>query len=150
MHPTTRTHWVDPAPFRAHLRYLIEVSGLPWQAVVLCAGLSRDLGAHLLFGRDGRAIRRLHPGCAADLLAVQPHDLARLAAVRVPAASTTRRVNELLHGGDSVDDIAAWARVPAATIVALAHDELDICSALTAVLVRARPAPRTSAASAAA
>ena len=41
-----------------------------------------------------------------------------------------------------------WKIEPEQTL--LAHDELDICSALTAVLVRARPAPRTSAASAAA
>ena len=77
--------WVTAAPFRAHVRHLMEVSGLPLPAIAARAGVSRPLVEHLLFGRRGRHVRRISPHSAQRLLAVTPAALQACRAVRLPA-----------------------------------------------------------------
>lgn len=133
----TAPAWVDAAPFRAHIRQLIELTDLPWRALAVVAGVNSELVEHLLFGRDGRPVRRLHPASARALLRLHATDLGALSASRVRAAITTRQVRWLLSHGTSAAALAAFVQVPVGVIDALSRGEHRTCTRLTAVLVAA-------------
>ncbi len=52
-------YWVDAAPFRAQLRYLMASSCLSAEEVARAVGISASLADRLLYGRNGRALRRV-------------------------------------------------------------------------------------------
>jgi hypothetical protein len=62
------SYWVDAAPFRAQLRYLMANTSLSAREVARAAGLSRRLAERLLYGRNGRALRRVSPETGRRLL----------------------------------------------------------------------------------
>ncbi|MBK8461373.1 MAG: hypothetical protein WAS07_03510 [Micropruina sp.] len=88
-HPSAATahSWVDPAPFRAHVRHLTEATGLSWRAVPAAARLSPALVEHLLFGRAGRPLRRLSHSAAKALFELTPQKLAAGHRRRQPASA---------------------------------------------------------------
>ena len=49
-----RHYWVDAAPFRAQLRYLMASASLSAEEVAAAAGISARLAYRLLHGRNGR------------------------------------------------------------------------------------------------
>ena len=57
--PDDRQYWVDAAPFRAQLRYLMASISLSAEEVAAAVGISARLAQHLLHGRNGRALRRV-------------------------------------------------------------------------------------------
>jgi len=52
-------YWVDAAPFRAQLRYLMANTSLSAVEVAEAVGISGRLAERLLYGRNGRALRRV-------------------------------------------------------------------------------------------
>ena len=54
MMTATAHHWLPAAPFRSHVRALIDSSGLPWRAIALEARVPPGVVRTLLLGRDGR------------------------------------------------------------------------------------------------
>lgn len=67
--------WVEAAPFRAHLRHLMEASGQPWQVVAKVARISLPDAHRLLHGRHGRPVRRISPQTASRLFWVDRRQL---------------------------------------------------------------------------
>ena len=61
-------YWVDAAPFRAQLRYLMASASLPAEDVAAAAGISAPLAHRLLYGRNGRPLRRISPDTGRRLL----------------------------------------------------------------------------------
>jgi hypothetical protein len=59
--PEDSDYWVDAAPFRAQLRYLMASASLSAEEVAAAAGISARLAHRLLYGRNGRALRRVSP-----------------------------------------------------------------------------------------
>lgn len=60
-------NWVEAAPFRAHLRHLMETTGRTWQEIAEVAKISRPDAHRLLYGRRGRAVRKVSPQTASRL-----------------------------------------------------------------------------------
>ena len=68
--PDEHQYWVDAAPFRAHLRYLMASASLSAGEVAAAAGISARLAERLLHGRNGRALRRISPETGRRLIRV--------------------------------------------------------------------------------
>jgi hypothetical protein len=60
--------WVDAAPFRAQLRYLMASASLSAEEVAAAAGISARLAHRLLHGRNGRPLRRVSPDTGRRLI----------------------------------------------------------------------------------
>jgi hypothetical protein len=66
--PDDSDYWVDAAPFRAQLRYLMASASLSAEEVAAAAGISARLAHRLLHGRNGRALRRVSPDTGRRLI----------------------------------------------------------------------------------
>jgi hypothetical protein len=66
--PEDSEYWVDAAPFRAQLRYLMSSTSRSAEEVAEAAGISERLAHRLLYGRNGRALRRISPECGRRLI----------------------------------------------------------------------------------
>jgi hypothetical protein len=131
------TDWIPAAPFRAHVRHVIEVAEIPWQVAAVEAGVSLSLVQHLLWGRTGRVPSRIAPAAAARLLRLTASDLAGLHRGMVPATETTRRLRELLAAGWAPDRLAGFCRLRPTELAALVEGDTVGCTRLTESLVRA-------------
>ena len=83
-------YWVDAAPFRAQLHLLMGSTALSAAEVAAAAGISARLAAHLAYGRNGRALRRISPETGRRLMALSVPQLRRLRSQRLTAARTDR------------------------------------------------------------
>ena len=131
--------WVLAAPFRAHLRQLHAMTGLPWPVLALAAGVSPALVRHLVLGHRGRQLRRLSPVSARRLLRLDAARLAELATEWVPAQTTAERVARLLAAGCDPEALARWCRVSPSQLVELTQARR--CTRLVAFLVEAACPP---------
>ena len=68
--PDESQYWVDAAPFRAQLRYLMASTSLSAAEVAAAVGISARLAERLLRGRNGRPLRRVSPETGRRLLRV--------------------------------------------------------------------------------
>ena len=68
--PKDSQYWVDAAPFRAQLRYLMASACLSADEVAAAVGISARLADRLLHGRNGRPLRRVSPETGRRLLEV--------------------------------------------------------------------------------
>ncbi|WP_114561187.1 hypothetical protein [Desertihabitans aurantiacus] len=137
---TTDHRWVLAAPFRAHVKHLLTVAGLPWRALALHAGVEPGLVRALLRGRPGepgRALRRLPAEPAARLLALTPARLTALASRHVEAATTTRRLRRLHAQGLDTAELAHCLQLRPAEVVPLLDGSALFCTARTALLAAA-------------
>ena len=100
--------WVLAAPFRAHVLHSVEAAGIPWPAFAIETGIPVQAIRSLLFGRQGRPLKRLTPRLAARLLRVQPADLHGLHRTYVCADVTAHRLGALLRGGVDPLRLARW------------------------------------------
>ena len=73
--PDDGKYWVDAAPFRAQLRYLMANTSLPAEEVARAVGISTRLAERLLYGRNGRALRRISHETGRRLLRVSVDQL---------------------------------------------------------------------------
>ena len=89
---------VDGHPFRAHLRHVSDASGVPWQALVLAAGVPLALGRRLM-ATDPGLQAPLPAAAAARLLDLNPASARALSATWVPSKAATERARDLLRGG---------------------------------------------------
>ena len=83
-------YWVDAAPFRAQLHHLMGSTALSAAEVAAAAGISARLAAHLAYGRNGRALRRISPETGRRLMALSVPQLRLLRSQRLTAAQTDR------------------------------------------------------------
>ena len=75
--PEDSEYWVDAAPFRAQLRHLMASTSLSAAEVAGAAGISAQLAERLLYGRNGRALRRVSPETGRRLIQLSVHQLRR-------------------------------------------------------------------------
>lgn len=113
--------WVDAAPFRAHLRRLIDATGEPWFVVVQAAGLSVRHGQALLHGRDGRRPRRVSGSVARGILATTPEGVVSLRTRMLQAGDTLEELTTLVGEGVSVASLAAFLGLTEQQVIALAE-----------------------------
>ena len=122
------------APFRAHLRLLLDRSGLPWPVMAMTAGVSTRLVGRLLGVSQSRRLPKLPRDSAMRLFCLSDARLAELARTRVPADDTRRQLDELLAGGCPPAALARYCRLTLTELSALR--DAATCSELTALLVR--------------
>lgn len=126
-----RHDWVVAAPFRAHARHLLQVTGLPWPVLALHARVPPSLLATLV-GRH--RLTRIPPAAAARLLRVDAASLLALSAEWVPAAPSVIRLSELLSAGQDADSLARRCRMTRFQLEALLDSPR--CTRLTELLVQ--------------
>ena len=127
--------WVQAAPFRAHVRHLIDTTGLPWPVVAAEAGAPTALVQRLVSSRRGRTLTRIPPVVARRLLDLSAGDLLSATRRTVPAGATGVRVSALLGAGHEARRVAAFCRLTEAELLALPRAVR--CSRLTEILVEA-------------
>ncbi|MBA3020478.1 hypothetical protein [Propionicimonas sp.] len=126
--------WVPAAPFRAHLRLLLDLSGLPWPVMALKAGVSTRLVRRLLFIERGRPLPKLPRASAVRLIGLSDATLAELGRTLVPSDETRRDLGELLAAGCSAPALARYCRLTEPELMATL--ETTACTELTALLAR--------------
>jgi hypothetical protein len=129
--------WVEAAPFRAHVLHTLEVADIPWPVFAIETGIPVPAIRSLLFGRQGRPLRRLTPRLAGKLLRVQPPDLAGLHRTQVGADATTKRLGGLLRAGVDPLRLARWCDLSPHELARLVDGEAPSCSRVTESLVLA-------------
>jgi hypothetical protein len=128
--------WVDAAPFRAQLRYLMASGSLTVGDVAAVAGISAHLADRLLHGRDGRPVRRISPDTARRLIQVSDQHVQALRRIMVPAASARLQLRRLHRAGLENLVIAERVRIAVPELVELASGA-DTCSLLLTVRLTA-------------
>ena len=123
------------APFRAHLWSVVGLTGVHWRVVALRAGVSPALVRHLLFGRDGRSVKRISHGSALRLSGLDHEDIMELHHRLVSAGPTVRRYERLRKQGHTASELAVVYQVDRAALESLPH--ATKCSALTELVVLA-------------
>lgn len=123
------------APFRAHVRRLLDQTGLPWPVIALAGGLPPVLIRNLLFGRDGRHRSRLPASAARRLLALDAERLLGHQRMWVPAAPTAAVIAELLSQGCPPPALARYCRLSEPELIAVL--ESPMCTRLTELLAQA-------------
>ncbi len=129
--------WVAAAPFRAHLRHLVDATGLPWQVIVVAADVSLSLGDHLLHGRNGRPLKRIARPQAARLLGVTEASARAMSRAWVSSRPAERLVAHLVGRGWSAEAIADAAGVDRMTVQALAAGTAEHVPSLADARLRA-------------
>lgn len=97
--------WVEAGPFRAHVRWLVEATGVDPVTVAELAGVPPRLVARLV-GQRGRMLRRLPPHLARQLLLITPHGIATLRANQIPAGRVRRTLVTLARIGHGDAELA--------------------------------------------
>ena len=128
--------WVDAAPFRAQLRYLMASGSLTVGDVAAVAGISTRLADRLLHGRDGRPVRRISPDTARRLIQISHQQVQALRRIMVPAAPARLQLRRLHRAGLDNPTIAERLRVAVPELVELASGA-NSCSLLLAVRLTA-------------
>jgi hypothetical protein len=124
--------WVSAAPFRAHLRLLLDLTGLPWPVMALKAGVSPRLVRRLLFVEQGRRLPKLPRESALRLICLSDAALAELGRTMVPSDQTRQDLSELLTSGCSAPTLARYCRLTVPALMATL--ETTSCTELTALL----------------
>jgi len=122
-------HWVDAGPFRAQLRYLMASGALSVEDVAAVAGISARLADRLLYGRDGRPLRRISPDTARRLIQISDQHVQALRRIMVPAAPARLQLRRLHRAGWDDLAIAQRVRVAVPELLELANGG-DTCSLL--------------------
>ncbi|GAB3924244.1 hypothetical protein GCM10011575_03060 [Microlunatus endophyticus] len=129
--------WVDAAPFRAHVRHLMELTGVPWRTLAVLADVPPQSVDHLLRGRAGRPVPRLHPLIAERLFHLTHTAVVDAGRRRVHAARTRVLLGCLVDRGWLISEIARRTQLPVSGLSALAIGEDTVCSQLVAATVKA-------------
>lgn len=127
-----RHDWVLAAPFRAHVRTLVQTTGVPWLVIALNARVPPTLVSSLV---GGQHLTRIPPSAAARLLRVDASSLLALTAEWVPAAPSVVRLSELLSSGADADQLARHCRLTRFQLEMLLDSPR--CTRMTELLVQA-------------
>lgn len=110
--------WVEAAPFRAKLRLLMAETGLPWQVIAVAAWIPQSQARALLYGRGGRALRRLYAPFAQRLFVLDAASLAEAGQTLTPRRGllsgerVSRRIRRLREAGVPVAELARQLDLP--------------------------------------
>lgn len=146
------TLWVDPAPFRRHVRSLIAATGLSWRLIAAHANVAPRAVRSLLHGRHplGTPIQRIHITTARALMSLDLDDLTTADHHRACAGEPRHLLQTLLHLGYSPPQLTRWLTDDDLKVLSNPHEVW--CSAGTSARVQAchdllteQPTPRTSA-----
>ncbi|HML52323.1 MAG TPA: hypothetical protein PKD84_13085 [Propionicimonas sp.] len=126
--------WVHSAPFRAHLRLLLDRTGLPWPVMALAADVPHRLVGRLLNTPGSRRLEKLPAETAQRLLGLTHHTLTELSRQQVPAQDTSRILAALLADGCPPTQLARYCRLSRSELSATLAS--PTCSRLTALLAQ--------------
>ena len=98
-------HWVDAAPFRALLRYLMALGRVSAADLAALTGLPDGLVEHLVHGRDGRRVRRISAYAAFALIQLTAEQVRGLRDVMVPSGLARAKVERLRQAGRSETEV---------------------------------------------
>lgn len=128
--------WVDAAPFRAHVRHLMAETGVAWRTIAVLADVPAPSVEHLLRGRRGRPVLRLHPSIAGRLFHLTRDVVADASARRLHAGRTQTLLQFLVGRGWTIRDIARRSRLPEPELAAIMAGRQTLCSQLLAATVK--------------
>lgn len=130
-------HWVDAAPFRRHVRYLIGATGLSWRLVAAHADVAPRALRTLLHGRpySGKPVDRIHLDTARALMGLDLDDLLTADYRRSCADGSRYLFRVLLTLGYRTDQLTTW--LTSDDITVLSNQRGVWCSAGTRARVQA-------------
>lgn len=102
------TDWLDPDQFRTWAIMLIRSSGLHWRIVAALVDISPTAMSHLLWGRHGHPITRLHTTTARALMSLSPETITTDSATLVCATPARRTLDELHQTGWTDPQLSDW------------------------------------------
>jgi lambda repressor-like predicted transcriptional regulator len=129
--------WVESAPFRAHVKHLMAETGVAWRTLAVLADVPPQSVEHLLRGRSGRPVPRLHPLIADRLFHLTHSAVSDAAARQVHAGRTQALLGCLSERGWMIREIARRTQLPETGLAALAAGQQPACSQLVAATVKA-------------
>lgn len=126
--------WLNPAPFRAHLRHLICETGLTWRLIAAHADVASRAVHALLHGRRGGSVRRVHVSVARALVATSVESIAAAETDHADAHLPRQLVQGLLQLNHSEDLLRRFLTDD--DLTQLTNPTIAYC--LTATAVRAK------------
>lgn len=129
--------WVEAAPFRAHIRHLIGETGVAWRTLAVLADVPPQSVQHLLRGRKGRSVPRLHPLIAERLFHLTRTAVFDASVRQVHAGRSRALLGRLTARGCTMTEIARRTRLPECDLTAVAAGQRPVCSQLTAATLKA-------------
>lgn len=129
--------WVDAAPFRAHVRQLIETCGITWRTVAMLAEVPSAAVARLLRGRRGRPVPRLHPLIAERLFHLTGDAVAEASLRPAYAGRTRALLQRLTERGWTPAQVSERTGLPGWEVDGIAAGERVYCSRLTEATIKA-------------
>lgn len=122
------------APFRAHLRLLLDGTGLPWQVMALAADVPLRLVGRLLNTPGSRRLPKLPAEAAQRLLRLNQNHITELSRLRIPSQQTAQILSSLLADGCPPGQLARYCRLSRSELSATLS--APTCSQLTALLAQ--------------
>ena len=103
-------HWVDAAPFRRHVRWLIGATGLSWRLIAAHADVAPRAVRTLLHGRPhtGKPVDRIHIDIARALMGLNLDDLVSADDRETCAGDARTLFATLLTLGYSPNQLSIW------------------------------------------
>ncbi len=129
--------WVSAEPFRALLRHVIAVTGLPWRVVAGLAGAVPREVYGLLQGRDGRPVRKIRRSLAQRLYALTPDVVAAARQTPVPVEQAALGLQTLLASGWTLTELSSRTRLSGRLLRAIDEGSRPLCSRLVEVQILA-------------
>lgn len=150
--------WVDAAPFRAHVRQLIEEHGLTWRTIAVLADVPAPALAGLMRGRsgpmrgrsgpipsrssaipcrNGRPVPRLHPLIAERLFHLTSETIAAASDRPAHAGLTRSLLERLQQRGWTLIEIIGRSGLSTTELEAVAAGRRAYCSQLTEATIKA-------------
>ena len=129
--------WVEAAPFRAHIRHLISETGVAWRTLAVLADVPPQSVDHLLRGRNGRPVPRLHPLIAERLFHLTRTAVSDAAHRQVQANRTRALLGCLADRGWQLKELAHRTQLDERALAAIAAGREPACSQLVAATVKA-------------
>ena len=103
-------HWVDAAPFRRHVRWLIGATGLSWRLIAAHADVAPRAVRTLLHGRPhtGKPVDRIHIDIARALMGLDLDDLVSADDRETCAGDARTLFATLMTLGYSPNQLSIW------------------------------------------
>ncbi len=129
--------WLPAAPFRSHVRTLMDASGLPWRAIALEARVPPAVVRTLLHGRSGRPRTKIPRQAAENLLRLTEADLHELRRQPGSYDLLRRLMLRLCSRGFSALDVAMLLRLHPERVRSVLTGRRQSTDAYTTLLARA-------------
>ncbi len=121
------SHFVDAAPFRAWLCYIIDSTHLPWRAVALIAQVPPTVIYTLLFGRYGQHLSTIRRQDAEALLSITFSRIDEISSTDIDVDLVRPYLFSLMSHKHGISKIASYLNTTMHRAADILDKEVDHC-----------------------